>query len=111
MNATTQDQGRSRSALPIPLLLTLMLMLSACGGAGIEEGAYTMPGSGATYEFGANGQGRLLGAVAGTPTFTYEVTRDRVVVTYAGGLPEATFRRIDNKTLERQDGARLTLRE
>lgn len=92
------------------LSLLLALTLTACGSS-FEEGVYANPDFGATYEFGPDGQGRLTGGVPGTPTFTYKVESDQVVVSYGEGQPEVVFKRINNKTLERHDGARLMLRE
>lgn len=92
-----------------PLLLALLL--AACGSA-FEEGAYVDARSGTTYEFGPDGQGRLLGGVPGEPAFTYKVESDQVTVEYTNMQGAgATFRRIDKKTLERADGAKLVLRE
>jgi len=108
MKTIIRKLGKARLSLSIPLLIALVL--TACGSS-FEEGTYATPGSGATYEFGPDGQGRLVGAVSGTPTFTYKVESDRVVVSYGKGQPEAVFKRIDKKTLERHDGAQLILRE
>lgn len=92
------------------VFLLLALVLAACG-SGFEEGAYADPRSGTTYEFGPDGNGRLPGGVPGYTTFTYKVESDRIVISYGAGLPEAVFKRIDSKTLERHDGARLVLRK
>lgn len=88
----------------VPLLL--MLLLTACS-AGFEEGAYVNSQYGTTYEFGENGQGRMVGGVPGAPAFTYRVTADEVTTS---GQVSLTFKRIDDRTLERPDGARLVLR-
>jgi hypothetical protein len=85
----------------------LMLLLAACG-ADFHQGAYVNPQYGTTYEFGENGQGRMIGGVPGTPGFTYEVTSDEVITS---GEIRLTFKRIDDRTLERPDGARLVLRD
>lgn len=85
----------------------LMLLLAACG-ADFRQGTYVDPQYGTTYEFGENGQGRLIGGVPGTPGFTYEVTADEVIT--SGGI-RLTFKRVDDKTLERPDGAKLVLRD
>lgn len=87
--------------------LLVMLLLAACG-ADFQEGAYVNPQYGTTYEFGENGQGRMIGGVPGTPGFTYEVTGDEVVTS---GEVALRFKRIDEKTLERPDGTRLVLRD
>lgn len=92
------------------VFLLLVLALTACG-AGFEEGTYSSPNFNTTYEFGPDGNGRLIGGVAGAPTFTYKVESDQVIVSYGKGQPEAVFKRVDNKTLERHDGAQLMLRE
>lgn len=89
-----------------PLLL-VALGLAGCG-ADFREGAYVHPQYGTVYEFGENGQGRLIGGVPGTPTFTYEVKSDEII---ASGAVAMTFKRIDEVTLERPDGSRLVLRE
>lgn len=88
----------------IPMLLPL---LAACG-ADFQEGAYVNPQYGTTYEFGPDGKGRMIGGVPGTPGFTYKVTGSEVVTS---GQVTLTFKRIDEKTLERPDGARLVLRD
>jgi hypothetical protein len=88
----------------VPLLT---LLLAACG-ADFQQGAYVNAEYGTTYEFGENGQGRLIGGVPGTPGFTYEVNADEVITSGAVNL---TFKRIDDRTLERPDGARLMLRD
>lgn len=87
----------------IPLLA---LLLASCS-ADFQEGAYVNPQYGTTYEFGENGQGRMVGGVPGTPDFTYKVTADEVITS---GQIKLTFKRIDGRTLERPDGARLVLR-
>lgn len=87
-------------------LLLLALLLGGCG-ADFQQGAYVNPQYGTTYEFGEDGQGRMIGGVPGTPTFTYEVTSDAVITSGAVSL---TLKRIDERTLERPDGARLELR-
>lgn len=92
------------------LFLLLIMGLSACGSS-FEEGTYANPDFNTTYEFGADGKGRLIGAVPGTPSFTYKVESDRVIVSYGEGQPEAIFKRVGNKALERHDGAQLMLRE
>lgn len=93
----------------LPLLLTLLL--AACD-SGFKEGAYVDSRSGTTYEFGPDGLGRMLGGVPGAPAFTYRVESDRIIVAYSNSPgAAATFRRIDSKTLERADGAKLVLRE
>lgn len=84
-----------------------MLLLAACG-ADFQQGAYVNPQYGTTYEFGENGQGRLIGGVPGTPGFTYQVNADEVITSGAVSL---TLKRIDDRTLERPDGARLVLRD
>lgn len=90
----------------VPLLL--VLPLASCGGTDFQKGAYVNPQYGTTYEFGENGEGRMIGGVPGTPGFTYEVTSDEVLT--SGGI-SLTFKRIDDRTLERPDGARLVLRD
>lgn len=104
-----RNPGKLKLAHTVPLLLAVLL--AACD-SGFEEGAYVDAHHGTTYEFGPDGQGRLVGGVPGTPTFTYKVKGDHVVVEYAN-MPGAgaTFRRIDSKTLERPDGTMLGLRE
>jgi hypothetical protein len=94
---------RLRRATP----LLLVLLLASCG-TDFQEGAYVNQQYGTTYEFGENGQGRVIGAVPGTPGFTYEVSGDEVVTS---GQVKLTFKRIDDRTLERPDGARLILRD
>ncbi len=84
-----------------------MLLLAACG-ADFQQGAYVNPQYGTTYEFGENGQGRLIGGVPGTPGFTYQVNANEVITSGAVSL---TLKRIDDRTLERPDGARLVLRD
>jgi hypothetical protein len=86
--------------------LLLVLLLGGCG-PDFQEGAYVNPQYGTTYEFGEDGQGRMIGGVPGTPAFTYEVTGDEVITSGAVSL---TFKRIDERTLERPDGSRLELR-
>lgn len=93
---------RLKCAMPL-----LMLLLTACG-ADFRQGAYVDARYGTTYEFGEDGQGRLIGGVPGTPAFTYEVTNDEVVTSGGIGL---TFKRIDDRTLERPDGTKLVLRD
>lgn len=89
-----------------PVLLAV-LVLSGCG-TDFREGAYVHPQYGTVYEFGENGQGRLIGGVPGTPTFTYEVRSGEIITSGAVAL---TFKRIDERTLERPDGTRLVLRD
>ncbi|AFI85848.1 hypothetical protein [Methylophaga nitratireducenticrescens] len=89
----------------IPLLLAITL--SACG-ADFQEGAYVDSQYGTGYEFNADGQGQLIGGVPGSYSFTYEVDSDEVVTS---GDINLTFKRIDDKTLERPDGTRLILKE
>jgi len=84
-----------------------MLALAGCG-ADFNQGAYVDPEYGTTYEFGENGQGRLIGGVPGTPAFTYKVTGDEVITS---GDVRLSFKRIDERTLERPDGTRLVLRD
>jgi hypothetical protein len=91
--------------LDTPLLI--LLMLGACG-ADFRQGAYVNPQYGTAYEFGDNGQGRMIGGVPGTPGFTYEVSGDEVITS---GQVKLKFKRIDEKTLERPDGTRLVLRD
>lgn len=86
--------------------LLLVLLLASCG-ADFQKGAYVHPQYGTVYEFGENGEGRLIGGVPGTPAFTYEVTDDEVI---ASGEVNLTFKRIDDRTLERPDGTKLLLR-
>jgi hypothetical protein len=88
----------------LPLLA--VALLAGCG-ADFQECAYVNPQYGTTYEFGENGQGRMIGGVPGTPGFTYEVTGDAVITS---GEVQLTFKRVDDSTLERPDGARLVLR-
>lgn len=91
--------------------LLLALLITGCS-AGFEEGAYVDPRTGTAYEFGKDGQGRVIGGVPGAPGFTYKVEGDRVVMHYAGMSGASTaFRRIDRETLERPDGARLMLQD
>lgn len=104
----TRKRSESGLSLSIPVLLALVL--SACG-ASFEEGAYVDARFGTSYEFGPNAQGRLVGGVPGTPSFTYAVESDQIVVSYGEGQPETVFKRIDGKTLERLDGTRLVLQE
>ena len=108
MKAITRTSSKSRLSLAISLLLALALI--ACGSS-FKEGAYTDSRFGTTYEFGPNGQGQIVGGVSGTPTFTYKIESDQIVISYGKGQPEAVFKRIDNKTLERHDGTRLVLQE
>ena len=108
MKAVSRKPRPPGSLLAMSLLAALVL--TACG-ASFEEGAYADPRSGTTYEFGPNGQGRLVGGVAGTPSFTYQVESDQIVVSYGKNQPDAAFKRIDEKTLERHDGTRLKLKE
>ena len=89
----------------IPLLLAITL--TACG-AEFQEGAYVDSEYGTGYEFNADGQGQLIGGVPGSYSFTYEVDSDEVVTS---GDINLTFKRIDDKTLERPDGTRLILKE
>ncbi len=89
----------------IPLFLAIAL--TACG-ADFQEGAYVDPQYGTGYEFNAEGQGQLIGGVPGSYSFTYEVDSDEVVTS---GDINLTFKRIDDKTLERPDGTRLILKE
>lgn len=104
-----RNPGKSKLTHAIPLLSALLL--AACD-SGLEEGAYVDARTGTTYEFGTDGQGKMIGGTPGTPAFTYKVESDRVIVEYSSmpGAP-ATFRRVDDKTLERADGTRLVLRE
>ncbi|HAD31667.1 MAG TPA: hypothetical protein DCE77_08815 [Methylophaga sp.] len=89
----------------IPLLLAITL--TACG-SDFQEGAYVDPQYGTGYEFNAEGQGQLIGGVPGSYSFTYKVDSDEVVTS---GDINLTFKRIDDKTLERPDGTRLILKE
>jgi hypothetical protein len=110
MNRTDHLNTMEKTMLPERLKRAtplLMLLLAACG-ADFREGAYVNAQYGTTYEFGENGQGRMIGGVPGTPGFTYEVTGDEVVTSGAVNL---TFKRIDDRTLERPDGSRLVLRD
>lgn len=93
------------SSTIIPLLLAITL--SACG-SDFQEGAYIDSRYGTGYEFNAEGQGQLIGGVPGSYSFTYKVDSDEVVTS---GDINLTFKRIDDKTLERPDGTRLTLKE
>jgi hypothetical protein len=93
------------SSLIIPLLLAITL--TACG-SDFQEGAYIDSRYGTGYEFNAEGQGQLIGGVPGSYSFTYKVDSDEVVTS---GDINLTFKRIDDKTLERPDGTRLTLKE
>ncbi|MBN45899.1 MULTISPECIES: hypothetical protein [unclassified Methylophaga] len=88
-----------------PLLLAITL--TACG-SDFQEGAYVDAQYGTGYEFNADGQGQLIGGVPGAYSFTYEVDSNEVVTS---GDINLTFKRIDDKTLERPDGTRLTLKE
>jgi hypothetical protein len=92
-------------SLIIPLLLAITL--TACG-SDFQEGAYIDSRYGTGYEFNAEGQGQLIGGVPGSYSFTYKVDSDEVVTS---GDINLTFKRIDDKTLERPDGTRLTLKE
>lgn len=94
-----------RSSSITPLLLAITL--TACG-SDFQEGAYVDSRYGTGYEFNAEGQGQLIGGVPGSYSFTYEVDSDEVVTS---GDINLTFKRIDDKTLERPDGTRLILRE
>ncbi|WP_417550003.1 hypothetical protein [Methylophaga sp.] len=89
----------------IPLFLAITL--TACG-ADFQEGAYVDPKYGTGYEFNTEGQGQLIGGVPGSYSFTYKVDSDEVVTS---GDINLTFKRIDDKTLERPDGTLLILRE
>ncbi|HBX58856.1 MAG TPA: hypothetical protein DEG65_00780 [Methylophaga sp.] len=89
----------------IPLLLAITL--TACG-SDFQDGAYVDPQYGTGYEFNAEGQGQLIGGVPGSYSFTYKVDSDEVVTS---GDINLTFKRIDDKTLERPDGTRLILKE
>lgn len=100
-----QNSARSRLTLTMTFLATSLLV--ACG-PDFEEGAYVDSRFGTTYEFGPEGQGRLIGGVPGTPTFTYEVDGDQVITSGGLGL---TFERIDSTTLERPDGTLFILQE
>lgn len=99
----TGNSNGFRRAAPF----ALMLLLGGCG-SDFQPGAYVDPKYGTTYEFGEDGQGRLIGGVPGTPGFSYEVKSDTVVAT---GEVRMTFKRIDENTLERPDGTRLVLRK
>lgn len=88
------------------VILLLLLPLTACSSE-FQKGAYVNPQFGTVYEFGEDGQGRMIGGVPGMPSFTYEVTRDEVITS---GQINLTFKRIDETTLERPDGSRLVLR-
>jgi len=87
------------------VMLMLMLLLTACSPE-FQQGAYVNPQFGTVYEFGEEGQGRMIGGVPGRPSFTYEVTRNEVITS---GQINLTFKRIDETTLERPDGSRLVL--
>lgn len=89
------------------LFLLPVLLLTACG-SDFQPGAYVDPQYGTTYEFGADGQGKLIGGVPGTPIFTYEIRTDAIITSGAVNL---ILKRIDEKTLERPDGKRLVLRD
>jgi len=108
MNVITRTPSKSRLSLAISLLLALTLI--ACGSS-FKEGAYMDSRFGTTYEFGPNGQGQIVGGVSGTPTFTYKLESDQIVISYGKDQPEAVFKRLNNKTLERHDGAQLVLQE
>lgn len=100
-----QHNNSLRFSGVIPVLLAITL--TACG-SDFQEGAYVDPQYGTGYEFNADGQGQLIGGVPGSYSFTYEVDSDEVVTS---GDINLTFKRIDDKTLERPDGTRLTLKE
>lgn len=100
-----QSVKPASSSRLLPLLLAITL--TACG-SDFQEGAYIDSEFGTGYEFNAEGEGQLIGGVPGSYTFTYEVQSDEVITS---GDINLTFKRIDDKTLERPDGTRLTLRE
>ncbi|MCB2427599.1 hypothetical protein [Methylophaga pinxianii] len=106
-----QIKSLLQTTLPLRLsrFLPLMLVvtLTACG-SDFQEGAYVDPQYGTGYEFNADGQGQLIGGVPGSYNFTYEVDSNEVITS---GDINLTFKRIDDKTLERPDGTRLILKE
>ncbi|MDO8827533.1 hypothetical protein [Methylophaga sp.] len=93
------------SSTVLPFLLAITL--TACG-SDFQEGTYVDSRFGTGYEFNDDGEGKLIGGVPGSYSFTYKVSSDEVVTS---GDINLTFKRIDDKTLQRPDGTLLTLTE